>query len=53
MVEISQFECLSSPAAAKLAKQLVISTKLMSSKEVAEPSLEEDEETFLEPGLGI
>ena len=32
MVEFSQFECLSSSAAAKLAKQLVMSTKLKSSK---------------------
>ena len=32
VVEFSQFECLSSSAAAQLAKQLAMSTKLKSSK---------------------
>ena len=32
VVEFSQFECLSSSAAAKLAKQVAMSTKLKSSK---------------------
>ena len=51
MVEFSEFECLSSPAAAKLAKQLVMLTKLYNEQISGRAARRraEDKETSLGP----
>ena len=51
MVEFSQFECLSSPAAAKLAKQIVMSTKLRRANKWLSRALKKSKKHFLERAL--